>query len=384
MMSAPTNNLEPIPQGQRFRLLALGALTLALIALCVLLAIPFLEAITWGVALAIIGSPWHSWVKRHVSRPNLCALIGTSTVVVVILVPGLFVIYQVSKEANSVAEHLHQEQIEGTLRQRVAEVPVLRDALEWMDRMHIDPETEARKLFTSYTQDASSLLQGSLSAAMQFLIMVFILYHIFRDRSHLMEGLRGLLPLTHAESDQVIARAADSVHASLYATLVTSLIDAVGGGLMFWLLGLPAPFLWALVMFVLSILPIVGAGLVWFPAALYLMMTGQWFGGLVLVAWGVIDYIIVDTVLYFRLAGDRLRMHEAPMLISFLGGLAVFGLSGMILGPAILAVTMAILEVWKRRAADEELQAQTPAPGLAAAVAQPLPTCTDGAALLEV
>jgi predicted PurR-regulated permease PerM len=178
---------------------------------------------------------------------------------------------------------------------------------------------------------------------------VFLLYYLFVDRATFLYGLRDLLPLSRSESDQVFARAADSVHANLHATIVTSLIDSAGGGLMFWALGLPAPFLWTAVMFVLSLLPVVGAGLVWVPAVAYLALSGRWLAALALLAWGVLTFIIVDNIVYVRLAGERMRMHAVPALIAFLGGLAVFGVSGMILGPAILAVTVAFLEVWKRR-----------------------------------
>src|SRR5262245_8998490 len=101
--------------------------------------------------------------------------------------------------------------------------------------------------------------------------------------------------------------------------------------------------------FVLSILPIVGAGLVWLPAAVYLALSGQLLAAAALIAWGVLSFLIVDNVIYVRLAGERMRMHDVPALIAFLGGIALFGISGMILGPAILAVTAALLEVWKRR-----------------------------------
>jgi len=130
---------------------------------------------------------------------------------------------------------------------------------------------------------------------------------------------------------------------------VTSLIDATGGGLLFWVLGLPAPLLWAVVMFVLSILPVLGAALVWLPAAAYLALGGRWLPAAALVGWGVLSFMVVDNVIYVRLAGARMRMHEVPALVAFLGGVAVFGLSGMILGPAILAVATALVEVWKQR-----------------------------------
>jgi len=119
---------------------------------------------------------------------------------------------------------------------------------------------------------------------------------------------------------------------------------------MFWALGMPSPVLWGVVMFILSVLPIVGTFIVWMPAAIYLALVGQWPSALALVAWGVAGWIVVDNYIYVKLAGGRMRLHEVPALIAFLGGLYLFGASGMILGPAILAVTVAVLEVWHRRA----------------------------------
>jgi predicted PurR-regulated permease PerM len=183
----------------------------------------------------------------------------------------------------------------------------------------------------------------------QFLVVLFLLYFIFLDRAEFIHRLRELLPLSKSESEQVFTRAADSVHANLHASVITSLIDSTGGTLMFWLLGLPSPVLWGVVMFVLCLLPVVGAALVWVPATIFLTLAGRWPHAAALAAWGVTTSIVVDNFLYSRLAGKRMRMHEAPALIAFLGGLAIFGMSGMVLGPAILAVTVAFLEVWKKR-----------------------------------
>jgi predicted PurR-regulated permease PerM len=337
--------------GDRFRLYALAGLTVVFVGLCLWLAIPFLPAITWGVALAIIAWPMHRWIRKRVGRPRLAAMLSSIAVVLAILVPAVLVTYHLAQEAAATAARVQDQTGEGGLREKIDAVPALNRLAQWMDRIDLDIETEARKLVASYTQDVTNLAQGSVSTVLQFLIAMFILYYLFLDRSEFVQGTRDLLPLSRAESDRVFARAADSVHANLYATLVTSLIDATGGGLMFWALGLPAPLLWAVVMFVLSILPIVGTGFIWIPAAIYLALTGRWIAAAALVAWGVLSFLITDNVIYVRLAGERMRLHDVPALIAFLGGLALFGMSGMILGPAILAVTVALLEVWKGRLA---------------------------------
>jgi len=344
----PTASAGP-PIREHYRYFALAALTIVLLALCIYLAVPFIPAITWGVALAIIAWPLHRWIATHITWPVAAAVLSSLVVVLLIVAPSVFVSYQLAREAAAIADRVQSEPNGASVRDKLAETRGLDAVIQWLDRLDIQIEAEARKVVAMYTKDAASLAQGSFDASIQFLVAIFILFHLFRSRGLFIRELRDLLPLTRAESDDVFARAEDSVHANLYATIITSLIDSTGGGLMFWWLGLPAPLLWGVIMFVLSILPIVGAALVWFPAAVYLALSGQWLGGLALLAWGVISFIIVDNIIYVRLAGQRMRMHEVPAMIAFLGGIAVFGLSGMILGPAIIAVTSAFLAVWRRR-----------------------------------
>src|SRR5205823_1866334 len=147
------------------------------------------------------------------------------------------------------------------------------------------------------TQDVTGLVNGTLQAVIQFAVALFLLYHLFRAPGHLLAGVRRLLPMTRDESDRVFRSFADSVHANLHATLVTSLIDGVGGGLMFWLLGLPSPVLWGVVMFFLSFVPILGTWMVWLPAAAYLILTGNWGGALLLIGWGVASGFVVDNII---------------------------------------------------------------------------------------
>jgi len=127
--------------------------------------------------------------------------------------------------------------------------------------------------------------------------------------------------------------------------------DTIGFGVLFWWIGFPAWILWTVVMFILSLLPVLGAGLVWLPTVVYLAVTNQWLPSAALTAWGVFTFVAVDNALYAHLAGERMKMHEVPALVAFLGGLAVFGMSGIILGPVILSVTIGLVDVWKRRIA---------------------------------
>lgn len=347
--AATVETQELVAFNEHFRFYSLIALTIFLIGLCVFVAFPFLPAITWGVALAIIAWPVNKWVLHRVHRPALAAALTTVAIAIILLSLGAFVTYSLALEAGSVTERIAESRTEDGYRERLHEIPAAGQLLTWMERLGLDIEAEGQKLISSHARDFVSLVNGSVAAAIQFLVALFILYYLFLDAPTFRRGLRDLLPLSRDESDRVFNRAADSVHANVYATFVTALIDGVCGGLLFWAVGLPAPILWGFVMFVLSFLPIVGTGLVWGPAAAYLVLSGRWLAGLALAGGGLFLFLVIGNFLYVRLAGKRMRMHPVTALIAFLGGIAVFGVSGMILGPAIWSVMIAFLEIWRRR-----------------------------------
>jgi predicted PurR-regulated permease PerM len=340
---------EAGPEAVRgYRSLALAILTLVLVVLCVYLAVPYLPALAWGVALAVIAWPLQTWVLRRVPRRGFATAVTTAVVVVLIVVPGLFVAYHLAREAGDAADRSRAEG--GTVRDKLADTPGVGGAVAWLERVGVNVDHEVHKAVQTYTRDLSAIAEGSLMGLVQFAVAMFILFHILHDREALLRRVRALLPMTREESDRVTHSAAGSVHANLHATLVTSVIDGLSGGLMFWLLGLPSPVTWGVVMFFLSFLPLLGTWLVWLPATAFLALSGQWGSALILFAWGVASSVIVDNVIYVWIAGNHMRLHQVPALIAFLGGLSIFGVSGMILGPGILAVTVAVLDVWHDRA----------------------------------
>jgi predicted PurR-regulated permease PerM len=340
----------PRAEQQWFRWAALAVITLALVTLTVMLTLPYLSGLTWGIALAIIAWPMHRAILHWVPWPRVAAAASTFIVTTIILGAGGFVTYWLAQEAQVAVDNNVQSDvaIQG-LKERIAEWPMVGQVVDWLRRLDVNIGEELRKAAAAIADTLRAVAQGSLAMMIQFLVMIFALYYLLLDHELLLGGLRDTLPLTTSESDQVFQTAADSVHANVYATFITSIIDSVTGGLVFWAVDLPGAFIWAVVMFILGLLPIVGAGLVWVPAVVVLAATGRWLGAGAILAWGITVFIVVDNILYVRLVGNRMRMHPVPALIAFIGGLAVFGVSGMILGPAIVAVTMAFFDVWRQR-----------------------------------
>ena len=132
-------------------------------------------------------------------------------------------------------------------------------------------------------------------------------------------------------------------------TLIVALVQGALGGLMFWWLDLPAPLLWGAVMALVAVLPFLGAAIVWLPAAALLLVDGHWEKALILSAWGAIVIGLVDNLLLPLLMKGRVEMHTVPVFIAAMGGLFAFGATGLVLGPMLLAIAIALLDVWRRR-----------------------------------
>jgi predicted PurR-regulated permease PerM len=345
---------ERVSQGT-MHLAALAVLTLAALYFAYRIVEPFLPALAWAVALGVISYPGHAWIRRRIQHDGWAAGTSTILVILVILIPALFVTAQLAREAAAATQILKEQAQNGKLEEAANRLPYGEQMISWV-RSNFDLSQTMRELVALITRDASELLRGSLWAALQALVTVFTLFFIFRDRDRMLRGMRSLIPLPPPETEAMFRRVDDSIHATVYGTVVTGLLQGVSGGLLFWMLGLPAPVLWGAIIFVLSVLPIVGAFIVWVPAAAILISQERYWSAIAIVAWGLAMAGPVGNFIYAYLAGGRMCMHPVPALLAFIGGLAVFGVTGMILGPMIVVLTFELIQVWRRRAVpDSEL-----------------------------
>jgi predicted PurR-regulated permease PerM len=189
---------------------------------------------------------------------------------------------------------------------------------------------------------------GVVGAIVQTFFVIFTMYYLFRDGDRFVRVLPDTLPLRREQSEKIFERARDVISASVYGVLVIAVIQGTLGGLAFWALGLPSAIVWAVVMTFLSMIPMAGSFLVWVPAAIYLALTGHWGKALILVVWGALVIGTVDNFLRPKLVGERTKLHELFIFFAVLGGLQVFGVVGIVLGPVVLAITLALLDVFRQ------------------------------------
>ena len=220
--------------------------------------------------------------------------------------------------------------------------------LRWLDS-RLDLAKEAAQLARGTMQWlstlTSSIVSGSAWAITQIATMIIVLFYFLRDQESILVNLRSLVPLSEKETDRLFARITETIRISLYGKVVVACIQGGLGGLIFWWLDLPAPAFWGFVMALLSVLPVLGAFVIWAPAAVALALQGQWGRALLLTAWGILIVHPVDNFLGPVLVGTKLHLHTLLIFFSVIGGLAAFGASGVVLGPVTVALAVSLFDI---------------------------------------
>ena len=326
----------------------LMAVTLIGIYLCYRLAAPFFPVFAWALTLAILFAPLNRWLESKVKLRGLAATICVLLAAVIVVVPAMFVAGRVIIEATRGAATL-QAMVEAGEWRRVFEAhPLLAPVGNWIES-HLDLPGMVKTATAWLTGNAASFVQGSVLQLIGVVLTFYIFFYFLRDRDAALKSLRSLSPLSNIDMSRVFSGVSDTVYATIYGTLVVAVVQGTLGGLMFWWLDLPAPLLWGIVMGLLAVVPVLGAFIIWIPAAIFLFLNGSAEKALVLTLWGGIVVGGIDNLLYPMLVGKRLKMHTILAFISIVGGLMVFGPSGLIAGPLIFTITRLLLEVWSKR-----------------------------------
>ena len=338
------------PSGHESRLgtYALAAAGIAGVLACLLIAWPFLGAIVWALALAILFSPVHARIKHRFGHPNLAALLSVAILAIVVVAPAAFVIERLITEAASGAVSLQARVAGGEFQKLLDAYPSIAPLGAWIDRQFDLPSMMA-SLATWLSNIGATFVRGSFLQVAEVFLTFYLLFYFLRDQAAAIALMKAWLPLDSAEVNHLFRRVVDTVHATVYGTLAVAAVQGMLGGLMFWVLGLPTPLLWGLVMGLLSIIPVLGAFVVWIPAAILLVLDGSWARAVILAIWGGVVVGGIDNVLRPMFVGNRLRLHTIPAFISMIGGLVLFGAPGFILGPLTITITLLLVEFFAKR-----------------------------------
>jgi predicted PurR-regulated permease PerM len=326
----------------------LGGVAL-IVYLCLEILGPFVNVIAWASILAIAFYPVHDRLRRRTNRPSLSAFLTSALVVVTILIPLLFVTVLVVNEVVALQGYVEQTFKGGFSLDTIAP---LKAAVEWvMRRLGIDP-SRAGETITQHASEIAQLAAGYAvalatnvtGAIVSFVFIIFTIFFLFRDGARIAHRVPDFLPFERSRSEKMLRRIRDVIYASVYGVLVIAAIQGVLMGLAFSALGIPSAALWGVVTVFTSVIPLLGAGAVWAPGAVYLALSGHWVKAILLAGWGAAVVSSVDNFLRPKLVGGRVGLSELVIFFSVLGGIQAFGVLGIVVGPVVFAIAGSLIQ----------------------------------------
>lgn len=328
--------------------LVLVGVTLGLFVLCLLLVWPFLPAFTWSVTVAVVTHRLWRLLRVKVARSGVAAAMAVSGVAVAVLLPIILLVYLAAAEIVATVQAWEQEPVTTRLSEKLADYPRLEDLWQRVSE-NVDFAALVQQVGQQVQAVGTAIFSGIAYTVFQAALMLFVLYYLYRDEEPALRALRRYSPLTEPETDRLLARASDTIHATIYGSVVVAVVQGSLGGLIFWMLGLPGAVVWGVAMGILAMVPYLGTFVIWAPAAAILAVSGHWTQAAILVGWGVVVIGLIDNLLYPTLVGTRLRQHTVVSFVAIIGGLTLFGASGIVLGPLVVTTTLTLLELWRER-----------------------------------
>lgn len=332
-------------------------LTVGIVALSLLLLSPFLSPVLWAGVLCYTLNPVYRWmVGISGGRRTLSALAMCAVLTVGIIAPLVYLSLVIAEDVTKTYRVLVVSLREGDrpLLEGWRDYPFLAAPLDAIGNLERVTGTNLRaslaenlaELGKVLVEQVTRIVTHALHALAQVVVVLLCAFYFFRDGDQLIEWLRST-HIIEPDRQRVLAKRFDEVvKGTVYGNTVIALLEGVVGGLAFWLVGLPSAVLWGTVMAVLAYLPLVGAGLVWMPAAAYLIWQGTYGKALVLIGFGMV-IAVMDYLIRTILVGGRSNLHTLLVFFSVLGGLQWFGLVGIVVGPMVVAVGITLVEMWK-------------------------------------
>jgi predicted PurR-regulated permease PerM len=317
--------------------------------------LPFYGAVLWATVLAIVFDPLHRRLLRAMpGRRNLPALLALLIIVTLVILPLTLTAASIVEEVTTLHESIKSGQMNfGRFFQEFLNaLPAW--ATNFLDRFGLTDLSTIQERLTAALVKGSSYIaaqaldigKGTAGFLLSLGLMLYLLFFLLRDGEAMIKRITHAITLPAEQQGALVSKATAVIRAMFKGTILVAIVQGALGGLIFWILGIHAPVLWAVVMALLSLVPAAGSAVIWLPVALYLLATGSTWQGIVLILYGTFVMGLVDNILRPLLVGKETQMPDYLVLLSTLGGIAIFGLNGFVIGPLIAALFIAVWDMF--------------------------------------
>jgi predicted PurR-regulated permease PerM len=324
-----------------------------------LILTPFLTAITWAVILAILVYPLYAWLLQLLrGRATLAAITVIAVITLIVIAPGVELARFLTEEAILLVQSV-RALLEEDGKQEWLAKPWVQVLVSWWELvsfhlMGFNIDINWKEMLVQGAQNSSKALvervtgiaQNVLLFTVNFLIALITLFFLLRDGKEFFNRLQRLLPMDREHQQRLFKNIVDAVLAVVHGSLVVGMVQGLLAGFAYYFLGVPFAVLWGVVTAFVALLPVGGSTLVSIPATIYLFLQGETLRAIVLLVWSLGIVGTVDNVLKPLIIGNRLGLPVLFLFFGILGGLALFGALGIVLGPVIFALLRALLDLY--------------------------------------
>ena len=327
----------------------IGILTVAMLYLF----LPFFYPIFWAAVIAIIFYPLYELFNRYIRWKGLNATLMLLVILAVLIIPLMLLALLVANESVKLVSQITQSGFVSNTQE------VSLGFTTWVEKTALAPYMETlRDRWTEYAKAGTnaissysfhlikSVTQNSFRFVFMFLLMLYTLFYLFKDGEKITKRVMHLSPLGDKYEQMLFNRFTSTTRATLKGTFIVGGIQGAIGGILFWITGVPGALVWAVIMTALSIIPAVGAFIIWLPAGLLMLGFGLVWQGLTILIVGTVLISNIDNILRPIIVGRDIEMHPVVVLFSTLGGIFIFGISGFIIGPIIAALYLAVISIY--------------------------------------
>ena len=316
---------------------------------------PYYASLFWATTLAVIFYPIQRRLHtKFKGRANVAAAVTLLIVLLIVIIPMIIISGALIQEIATAYKRISSGEINpGLYFQQVATAlpPAVHNILNFLgigDLLSIQEKlTQGAMAGGKFiATQAVSLGQNTAHLLIGLGVMLYVLFFLLRDGAYLARLTKQFIPLSEEHKQHLIRKFATVIRATVKGNIVVAVTQGALGGIMFWILNIQGALLWGVVMTLLSLLPAVGAALIWGPVAIYFLVTGAFAEGIILAAFGVLVIGLIDNVLRPILVGKDTKLPDWIILVSTLGGLSVFGLNGFVLGPLAAALFMSAWDLF--------------------------------------
>jgi len=319
---------------------------------------PFILALFWGAVITLTLYPVHKRLTKLLrNRKSISALIMTVVATFLVILPLVFISATVAVDMfdiyQGLTDNLEVSELKSKLEKLKGLVPVT--VLEELEKrlqigelnihqMAVKSLGSVSGYVINEVQSAATNLTGLL---INFGMMIFALFFFFRDGDGMLERIKYLIPMKDEQKDEIFKKFYDTLNAVILGVMVTAAIQGILQGLFFWILGISYSVLGGVLTFVFALIPIAGAVIVWLPVGLYLVFTGSIYTGIAVLIFGGLVVSSVDNFLKPMIIGGKVKLSTLLLVLTIFGSLSVFGFTGIIIGPILLAIFMSFIDIYK-------------------------------------